>query len=78
MTDVMPEQRPVDLDKLVDGVPVSAGGLDAVDEQLLREGRLRSLTAADALVVARKERGTPRPTRAPDGLLDCLLTALEG
>ena len=63
------------------GTPVYTmftGRLGAVDEQLLREGRLRSLTAADALVVARNERGTPRPTRAPDGLLDCLLTALEG
>jgi uncharacterized protein len=63
------------------GTPVYTtftGRLGAVDEQLLREGRLRSLTAADALVVARKERETPRPTRAPDELLDCLLTALEG
>ncbi|HET9288532.1 MAG TPA: DUF354 domain-containing protein [Gaiella sp.] len=63
------------------GTPVYTtftGRLGAVDDQLLREGRLRSLTAADALVLVRKERGTPLPTRAPDGLLDCLLTALEG
>jgi predicted glycosyltransferase len=63
------------------GTPVYTmftGRLGAVDEQLLREGRLRSLTAADGLVVARKERGMPRPTREPDALLDCLVTALEG
>ena len=35
MTDVMPERQPVDLDELVDGQPVGADVLDAVDEQLI-------------------------------------------
>src|SRR5215218_3114228 len=43
MTDVMPEQQAVDLDGLDGGVPVGAGGLDAVDEQLIARlaGRAR-------------------------------------
>jgi putative transposase len=43
MTDVMPERQAVDLDGLDGGVPVSAGGLDAVDEQLIARlaGRAR-------------------------------------
>lgn len=63
------------------GTPVYTtftGRLGAVDEQLVREGRLRTLTTADALVVARKEPGGMVSTRDPDVLLDCLLSALEG
>src|SRR5215208_2515245 len=43
MTDVMREQQAVDLDGLDGGVPVGAGGLDAVDEQLIARlaGRAR-------------------------------------
>ena len=43
MTDVMPERQPVDLDELVDGEPVGADVLDAVDEQLIARlaGRAR-------------------------------------
>ena len=39
----MPEQQAVDLDGLDGGVPVCAGGLDAVDEQLIARlaGRAR-------------------------------------
>jgi hypothetical protein len=44
MTDVMPEQRAVDLDELVGGEPVAADDLDAVDEQLIARlaGRARA------------------------------------
>jgi hypothetical protein len=43
MTDLMPEQQPVDLDDLVGGEPAGVGGLDAVDEQLIARlaGRAR-------------------------------------
>ena len=43
MTDVMPERQVVDLDELVDGRPVGADVLDAVDEQLIARlvGRAR-------------------------------------
>jgi transposase-like protein len=43
MTDVMPERQLVDLDELVDGRPVGADVLDAVDEQLIARlaGRAR-------------------------------------
>jgi hypothetical protein len=62
------------------GTPVYttfAGRLGAVDEGLLRQGRLRALTSADAMTVARKPAARAMTTRAPDGLLDRLLTALE-
>jgi len=35
MTGVMPGRQPVDPDELVDGQPVGADVLDAVDEQLI-------------------------------------------
>jgi putative transposase len=43
MTDVMPEQQPVDLDELSGGEPAGMDGLDAVDEQLIARlaGRAR-------------------------------------
>jgi uncharacterized protein len=62
------------------GVPVYttfAGRLGAVDEQLVREDRLRLLRSADDLELA-KRRTPPSPTtRDPALLLDLLLTALE-
>ena len=62
MTDVMPDQQAVDLDGLDGGVPVGAGGLDAVDEQLIarlagraREGGL-ALTGEGGLLAALTKR----------------------
>jgi predicted glycosyltransferase len=63
------------------GTPVYTtftGRLGAVDEGLIREGRLRALTMADDLVVARKPPGADVTTRPPAQLLDCLLSALAG
>jgi predicted glycosyltransferase len=62
------------------GVPVYttfAGRSGAVDEQLIAEGRLRTLTAADDLRVVKKPIGSTPSTRDPALLLDLLLTALE-
>jgi hypothetical protein len=63
------------------GTPVYttfSGRLGAVDERLVREGRLRELTAADDLRIERKpERDAPAATRPPGELLDRLLSALE-
>ena len=63
------------------GVPVYttfAGRLGAVDEQLIREGRLRLLRSADELRLEKRP-AAARPTgRDPSLLLDQLLTALEG
>ncbi|HXG76221.1 MAG TPA: DUF354 domain-containing protein [Gaiellaceae bacterium] len=62
------------------GVPVYttfAGRLGAVDEWLVREGRVRVLRAASELVLERRGgRGEPPPGRDPALLLDALLTAL--
>jgi predicted glycosyltransferase len=63
------------------GTPVYttfSGRLGAVDERLVREGRLRALASADDLRVVRKAGAAPAATRSPDGLLDRLLSALEG
>jgi predicted glycosyltransferase len=64
------------------GVPVYttfAGRLGAVDEQLVREGRLRLLRSARDLQVARRTDRDVRPAgRDPALLLDLMLTALEG
>lgn len=63
------------------GVPVYttfAGEIGAVDESLIREGRLRPLTSADELAVEPRSASSPPPTRHPALLLDLLLTALEG
>jgi uncharacterized protein len=62
------------------GTPVYTtftGRMGAVDEQLVRDGRLRPLDDAADMVVARKPSAARPPTRTPDVLLDCLLTALE-
>jgi hypothetical protein len=63
------------------GTPVYttfSGRMGAVDERLLRDGRLRALGSADDLRVERKTDPAPRPTRPPEVLLDCLLSALAG
>jgi predicted glycosyltransferase len=64
------------------GTPVYttfSGRLGAVDERLVREGRLRELTAAGDLRLERKPEGArPAATRPPGELLDRLLSALEG
>jgi predicted glycosyltransferase len=61
------------------GVPVYttfAGRLGAIDEALIREGRLHPLTAADRLEVRKREPGTStRVRRDPRVLLDLLLSA---
>jgi uncharacterized protein len=62
------------------GVPVYttfAGRLGAVDETLIREGRLRRLEHANALALEKRERESGRPGRDPALLLDAMLSALE-
>ena len=52
------------------GTPVwttFAGTMGAVDEALIAAGRLAELTAADALVLAKKEPASGRSTRAIPG-----------
>jgi len=62
------------------GTPVYttfAGRMGAVDERLVAEGRLRPLTRADDLVVARKSgAAAARSRRNPDQLLALALTGL--
>jgi uncharacterized protein len=62
------------------GVPVYttfAGRVGAVDEQLLREGRLRSLHSASELRLEKREPGASRQVeRDPAQLLDLLLGSL--
>jgi uncharacterized protein len=62
------------------GVPVYttfAGRIGAVDEGLLRAGRLRALASADELVLEKRAiDGEPRSERDPALILDLLLTAL--
>ena len=63
------------------GVPVYttfAGRVGAVDEALLAEGRLRTLTAAEELEIVKKRTNGSSPGRDPALLLDLLLSALEG
>jgi len=64
------------------GVPVYTtygGRLGAVDEELIRAGRLVPLTDPLGLVLARRERGADaRVRRDPAVLLDLLLTPLSG
>jgi predicted glycosyltransferase len=61
------------------GVPVYttfAGELGAVDESLVAEGRLRTLTRADDLVLEKRTSSAPPVGRDPALLLDLMLTAL--
>ena len=61
------------------GIPVFttfAGRLGAVDEQLLGDGRLRTLTSAAELVLEKKTAAASPPTRDPQAMLDLLLSAL--
>jgi len=63
------------------GTPVYttfSGRLGAVDEELVREGRLRALETANDLRVERKAATKTPPTRLPEVLLDGLLSALAG
>jgi predicted glycosyltransferase len=63
------------------GVPVYttfAGEIGAVDEALIRDGRLRTLVNADDLALEKRPASAPLQTREPALLLDLLLTALEG
>ncbi len=63
------------------GVPVYtvfAGRRGAVDEQLLREGRLRPLVSADGLELRKRGPATERVRRDPALLLDLMLSALDG
>jgi predicted glycosyltransferase len=62
------------------GVPVYttfAGQLGAVDEMLVRDGRLRLLTSADAIELVKKPSHREPQTRDPALLLDLMLSALE-
>jgi uncharacterized protein len=61
------------------GVPVYttfAGRIGAVDEELLRDGRLRTLDSADELLLEKRGAEAPRVERDPALLLDLMLTAL--
>ncbi len=61
------------------GVPVYttfAGRIGAVDEELLRDGRLRALSSADELVLEKRGTTAPPVERDPALLLDLLLSAL--
>jgi predicted glycosyltransferase len=63
------------------GTPVYttfSGRLGAVDEGLVADGRLRPLTDAADIVVARKPSRERPPTRDPALLLDLMLSALAG
>ena len=63
------------------GIPVYttfAGETGAVDEALIRDGRLRRLVSADELVLEKRTAAGSTPTRDPALLLDVLLSALEG
>jgi predicted glycosyltransferase len=63
------------------GAPVYttfAGRLGAVDEQLIRKGRLRPLQDAGEIVVEKRVATRDRVRRDPALLLDLLLTALAG
>ena len=63
------------------GVPVYttfAGRMGAVDEGLIREGRLRPLAAPDAIELRKREPGeTARVRRDPRSLLELLLSARQ-
>jgi uncharacterized protein len=63
------------------GVPVYTtygGRLGGVDEELIREGRLRPLTDPRALELAKRDHeATSRTIRDPQDMLDLLLSALD-
>jgi predicted glycosyltransferase len=63
------------------GVPVYTtygGRLGGVDEQLIRDGRLRPLTDPRALDLQKRNGGGERVRRDPQLMLDLLLSALPG
>jgi predicted glycosyltransferase len=60
------------------GTPVYTtygGRLGAVDETLIREGRLRPATDVRAIEIVKQQRGEPTPRRDPDLLVDLMLEA---
>jgi predicted glycosyltransferase len=60
------------------GTPVYTtygGRLGAVDEELIRSGRLRPATDVRAIEIAKQERREPTPRRDPDTLVDLMLQA---
>ena len=63
------------------GVPVYTtygGRLGGVDEQLIRDGRLRPLTDPRALELQKREsHDSGRVSRDPQQMLDLLLSALD-
>ena len=62
------------------GTPVYttfSGQLGAVDEALVREGRLRVLRAASELELVKRASGVEAPARDPALMLDLLLSALD-
>jgi predicted glycosyltransferase len=63
------------------GVPVYTtygGRLGGVDEELIRQGRLRPLTDPRALDLHKRDAGGDRVRRDPRALLELLLTAASG
>lgn len=63
------------------GVPAYttfAGELGAVDTDLVEEGRLRVLTSADELELAKRDSSAAPVSRDPAILLDLMLSALDG
>jgi predicted glycosyltransferase len=62
------------------GVPVYTtfqGRMGGVDEQLLREGRLRRLERASDVEIRRRDRTTPRLRRDPQLIVDLILGTLD-
>ena len=62
------------------GVPVYttfAGELGAIDEELLRTGRMRMLTSAERIELAKRTSPIGKPARDPALILDQLLSALD-
>ena len=60
------------------GTPVYTtygGRLGAVDEALIREGRLRPATDVRAIEIVKQERREPTPRRDPGTLVDLMLEA---
>jgi predicted glycosyltransferase len=56
---------------------IFGGRLGAVDETLIREGRLRPLTDPRGLDLAKRPSGAPRTRRDPDRLVDLILDVVE-
>ena len=62
------------------GVPVYTtfqGRMGGVDEQLLREGKLRRLERASDVEIRRRDRNAPRLRRDPQLIVDLILGTLD-